>query len=315
MKRGDLAAPRRLVVNGDDFGLATSVNEGIFEAYERGILTSASLMVGGDAASEAVGIARAAAGLGVGLHLTLIQGRSSLPAERILGLVGADRRFRENPVLAGIAYFFSPRLRQAIVSEVRAQLEAFRATGLVLSHVDGHLNVHLHPFVQEILVELAEEFAIPAIRLTRDPLLRNLRFDRRHVWRKSAERVIFATLSGLARRRFERRPRGRPIFVDSVFGMHQTGMCDEPYLRHVLQTLPVGTHELYCHPATHQTREMRRVMPGYRPDRELAALISPEIDGLVARAGIALVSFPDLAPSPGRVVPKEVDRSASPDRA
>lgn len=34
-----------LIVNADDFGLSTGVNEGIIEAFEHGIVTSSSLMV------------------------------------------------------------------------------------------------------------------------------------------------------------------------------------------------------------------------------------------------------------------------------
>ena len=36
---------RLLIVNADDFGLSPGVNAGVIEAHERGIVTSASLMV------------------------------------------------------------------------------------------------------------------------------------------------------------------------------------------------------------------------------------------------------------------------------
>lgn len=305
MSDGSIRGARRLVVNGDDFGLAAPVDEGIALACERGILTSTSLMVAGDSAADAVRIARALPRLAVGLHLTLVQGRAILTAAASDGLTGADGRFRNQPVLAGLAYWFSPRLRAAVAREVRAQLEAFRATGLTLSHVDGHLNVHLHPLVRRILLQLAAEFEVRAVRLTREPLLRNLRFDARHAPRKAVERVVFAILSELARRSFVRSP-GRPVvFVDSVFGMHQSGACDETYVRHVLETLPPGAHELYCHPATHQTEGMRRAMPGYRPRAELEALIAPAVRELVVRREVELVSYAALAtdaaaaPAPG----------------
>src|SRR5258706_4403995 len=62
---------RRLIVNADDFGLSVGVNRGIIEAHERGIVTSASLMVRPPAAPEAAAYARRNLGLGVGLHLDL----------------------------------------------------------------------------------------------------------------------------------------------------------------------------------------------------------------------------------------------------
>ena len=73
---------KRLVVTADDFGLSLEVNEAVRRAHREGILTCASLMMGAPAVDEAVAIARAE-GLPVGLHLTLVDGRPVLPAERV----------------------------------------------------------------------------------------------------------------------------------------------------------------------------------------------------------------------------------------
>src|SRR3954463_5895104 len=62
-------AAKLLVVNADDLGLSPGVNRGIFEAHERGVVTSASLMVRWPAAEEGAEYAKAHAALGVGLHL------------------------------------------------------------------------------------------------------------------------------------------------------------------------------------------------------------------------------------------------------
>src|SRR5262249_54191138 len=93
---------RRLVVNGDDFGLAPEVNQAIVRAHREGILTSTSLMVAAPAAREAVELARAEPRLAVGLHLVLVQGRSALRTESLGGLARADGSFREQAILAGI---------------------------------------------------------------------------------------------------------------------------------------------------------------------------------------------------------------------
>jgi len=62
---------RLLIVNADDFGLSDGVNRGIVEAHERGIVTSASLMVWHDAARAAAAYARGRPQLDVGVHLDL----------------------------------------------------------------------------------------------------------------------------------------------------------------------------------------------------------------------------------------------------
>src|SRR5882724_2130520 len=63
--------PRYLIVNADDFGLSAGVNRGIIESAERGILTSASLMVRSPAAVEAAEYAKQNSKISVGLHVDL----------------------------------------------------------------------------------------------------------------------------------------------------------------------------------------------------------------------------------------------------
>jgi predicted glycoside hydrolase/deacetylase ChbG (UPF0249 family) len=62
---------KRLIVNADDLGFSEGVNRGIAEAHERGIVTSASLMVDRPGAGDGAGIARRTPGLSVGLHAVL----------------------------------------------------------------------------------------------------------------------------------------------------------------------------------------------------------------------------------------------------
>src|SRR4051794_39741974 len=68
-ERGEMQ--RYLIVNADDFGQSRGVNAGIVEAHERGVVTSASLMVRWPAAAEAAACARSHPRLAVGLHLDL----------------------------------------------------------------------------------------------------------------------------------------------------------------------------------------------------------------------------------------------------
>lgn len=69
----------KLIINADDFGVSSTVNQAVVTAHDEGILTSCSLMVGGDACDEAVALAKARPRLSVGLHLTLVCGKSVLP--------------------------------------------------------------------------------------------------------------------------------------------------------------------------------------------------------------------------------------------
>lgn len=282
---------RRLIVSADDFGLSSGVNAGILGAHRNGILTNAGLMVTGAACDEAARLARETPTLSVGLHLVLVQGRAAVLPPAIPRLVGADGMFRTSPVAAGFRYFFTPRIRAELAREIRAQLEAFSATGLPLSHVDGHLNVHVHPTVLNILLQFAPDYGIRALRLPREPLRTSLRLDRRAPARKVAEAAIFRSLARYAAPRLA----AHGIrWVDRVFGLHQSGHVTEAYLLGVLAALPRGTTEIYCH-ASHVDAEAARWRPrDYECDAEVEALCSARVREALPKREIELASYRDL---------------------
>ena len=61
-------------------------------------------------------------------------------------------------VRAGVRFLFHPAARRELAREIRAQFEAFRATGLPLDHVNAHNHMHLHPTVMDLLVETGRDF-------------------------------------------------------------------------------------------------------------------------------------------------------------
>jgi hopanoid biosynthesis associated protein HpnK len=286
---------RRLIVSGDDFGAAPEVNAGVLRAHRDGILGSTSLMVTGDAAADAVALARATPTLAVGLHVVLAQGRPAAPPAEVPSLVAPDGAFRDAPIASGLRYAWASvagRGRRELARELEAQLAAFAATGLALDHVDGHLNMHLHPMVLPILVALAPRFGVRAVRVSREPLGAALRHDPRHAVRKLFEGAVFRTLAALAAPRL--RAAGI-VFADRVYGMHQTGHVDERYLLALIADLPPGVSELYCHPSEGVAAAMARHQPGYDAAGEVAALTSPRVRAALERAGVELTTYARLA--------------------
>jgi hopanoid biosynthesis associated protein HpnK len=188
-------------------------------------------------------------------------------------------------------YFFSPAARAALRREITAQLEAFAATGLPLAHVDGHLTIHMHPVVLDVLLELRTRFGIRAVRLPREPLAQALRYDRRHLFRKLFEATAF---DALARWGVPRLAGAGVRHPDRVYGLHQSGHVSEDYMLSVIAELPPGVSELYCHPALVDA-EARRWRPrDYASEQELAALTSGRVRAALARAGVELITYADL---------------------
>jgi chitin disaccharide deacetylase len=272
-------APRRLIVNADDFGRSPSINEAVVRAHRAGILTSASLMVNEMAASEAVRLARENPQLGVGLHLALAGGWPALPRERIPNLAGLDGRFSEHPVRTGWRYFFRSQCREELRAEIEAQFAKFRATGLILDHVNGHLNMHLHPVVLGILLENAPAWSIRAMRLTRDPFFLNARLASGQWGYRISHALIYGMLSSWARPRLARKG---VRHTAAVFGLLQNGRVDGAYVEKLLRRLPGGDLELYSHPSLDQFRS------------ELDALTDPATRKLAQELGIQLVRYQDL---------------------
>lgn len=287
-----MSAARRLIVAADDFGMSAGVNAGIIRAHRDGILTDASLMVNGLAFADAVELARAHPTLSVGLHLMLVQGRCAAPPASIPLLADRDGMFGNAPIWSGVRFFFTPGLRAQLRREVSAQLDKFAATGLPLSHVDGHLTIHMHPAVIDILLDVADRYGIRAVRLPREPLAPALRYDRRHLLRKLFEATAFNALSGWALPRIERAGLRHP---DRMFGLHQTGHVSEDYVLTVLAALPPGLNELYCHPAVVDDEARRWRPAAYESDQELAALTSPRVRAAIEQAGIELITYRQLA--------------------
>ncbi len=84
---------KRLIVNGDDFGMSQSTTDAIVLAHRYGFLTSASLMMNMPAAEYAVSRMAKLPQLGIGVHLNICSGRPILPPKQIPSLVDARGRF------------------------------------------------------------------------------------------------------------------------------------------------------------------------------------------------------------------------------
>lgn len=125
---------RYLIVNADDLGADDGTTRGIIEAHERGIVTSASLMVDMPGARSAVRAAREHARLGVGLHVSFTAGRQVLD-------LGDLRVVRH---------------------ELERQIDRFtEMTGQDPTHIDSHHHVHRRDELAPLFVEVCRSRRIP----------------------------------------------------------------------------------------------------------------------------------------------------------
>ena len=279
---------KELIINADDFGLSSGANRAIIKAWQDGILTSTSLMVAGSAFEEAVALARANPGLQLGLHLTLVQGRGIMAHPGFPSLVDSSGDFTNDPVMAGMRYFFLKPLRKQLYREIEGQILRFLDTGIPLSHLDGHLNIHMHPVVFDILLELMPKYGITSFRLSRERFFNDISIDRRRLVGKAVDAFIFASL---ARRCEPELAKRRISYSGEVKGLLNSGSMTEGYLLKALDTLDEGLTEIYFHPGCYPCDELKKWMPDYLHEGELAALTSLAVKEKLKTLGIALRNY------------------------
>lgn len=283
---------RRLIVTADDFGMSVEVNEAVEVAHRKGVLTSASLVVAGEAVDDAVRRARRLPGLGVGLHLALFGARAACPG---LGAPLSDDgvNLGERPVRTGVAMMLGAR--GELAREITAQVEGYRRTGLGCTHLDGHWHCHQHPAVLTMALGAVRGLGARAVRVP---------YEAWGFSRKAAGGGIELGRLGqaLAHRplaawmRHAARVRGFAC-NDHFFGKCDAGAIDLPLLLGMAAALPEGVTELGLHPALAGWSGSGPHAPpaGWRQAEELAALTSPDLRAALVRRGVRLCRWDEIA--------------------
>ncbi len=237
---------RSLVVNADDLGLTVGVNEGIFDAHDHGILTSASLFASAPATSDAIRRARSRPSLGVGVHLALVDGTPTLPPGRVPTLVEDDGRFRRSWKPFIVACLRGTVSLAEVELELTAQIERLRSAGVRLTHLDAHKHVHAYPPVFAIVARLAARFGIPVVRVPyerRSPICRDT--DPRGTIRLQA--LLNVAMLPWARRDY-RTAASHDVRTPHFVGRIHTGVLSAEALAGLVRALQPGVTELMVHP-------------------------------------------------------------------
>ncbi len=257
---------KSLIVTADDFGFSADVNSAVIRAHREGILRFASLMVQRPAAKEAAALAKENPGLGVGLHLELCA---------------------DEPEKAGLRYFFDAKARAGVEGEIRAQFDAFRALGLTPTHVDGHINIHVHPVIFPALCRVAREYGVPRIRLPSRELPAVLDYpkDVDPVLPRLVLAGTFAALGAWLR------PSAAGLQIPTTWGLMRSGRMSEDYVVWLLSRLPDGVTELYFHPSSDPASEASEdgATPSHQSIAELRTLLSPRVRAAVQACGARLI--------------------------
>jgi len=162
-----------VIFNADDFGYGRGINRGIIDAHQRGVVTSATLMVNAPFTAEAVALAREHPRLAVGLHINFTD-----EAKRLIDLDDANA------------------CRAELWRQYWLFMELIRAKP---THLDSHQHVHRHFMRRSLFEELAEAEDLPL--RDRAPVTFKGGFYGQWVYGEfEPERVSFEALEGILRR-------------------------------------------------------------------------------------------------------------------
>jgi len=211
-----------IFVTVDDLGMAESVNTGTRILLSEGVIDCVSIMATGSEVQDAVELARGS-DAAVSVHLNCVQPPFLLEEDF------PDSHFtwfRNGSKLAG-----------KVKAEWRCQIENILSTGLTVTRLDSHQHIHNARGLREVILDLAEEYGIGAVRAAVLP-------DK---WRSASSFILDRLGRKLAKEASER----GISTPDLMLGFPESGNVSLKYLESQERYLEGdGTAELVMHPAT-----------------------------------------------------------------
>jgi len=283
---------KRLIIHADDLGADEARNAGIMEAIEAGSVTAASVLTNGPAFQDCLRRIASMNGrhFSFGVHLNLTEGRPLSPGlETITGADGCFCGKQEGH--RRLMNRGDDALEKEIRREFAAQIQALRAAGIRMDHLDGHQHIHIFPAAIDATVRTAREFGIPWIRIPEEPLPAGSMDRNNPLLDDEAER--FCRLAAAVRIKLH----GSAIKTTDHFrGLYLKGRLSLAHLERTLQTLPPGLTELMVHPGRAHGGPVQGPFSAFsnrERDKELTVLTSGNFQRMLEKYHVRLTPFPE----------------------
>lgn len=155
---------KKLIINADDFGLNTSVNNAIIELFEKGWINSTTLMANMPAFDEAINLAYENNIINkIGIHLTLTEGgpiTNEISKRNLYNKDNSDiTKFKRK------LFFLSKQEKEVIYKELEAQIIKVKNAGIKITHIDTHLHTHEVWAITQLIFVLLRAYKIPTMRI------------------------------------------------------------------------------------------------------------------------------------------------------
>ena len=281
---------KQIILNADDFGRHTLINRAVERGVADGILRSATLMPGGAAFDDAAALAARSPKLGVGIHLTLVNGNPVLPPAEIPSLVTETGVFVDDHTAFAVRLLRGAVRLDEVRAELAAQLRRVEAAGIHPTHADSHQHMHVLPGVLDIVLDLCASAQIPAMRAPRAPLFAGNFGGIGQLIGRTGLAVLARRAAAKARRRGIRTP-------DHFAGIVAGEAVNTATLTEIAASLGEGATEVMLHPGTDNAVLIRDCVWNHDFEAEFAAVCAPTVRDALAAAGAEITNFRTFADS------------------
>lgn len=266
-----------LIVHADDMGLSHSTNSAVIEAFQKGGITSGSIMVPCPWFPEIAEFAKNNPKLDIGIHTTLTSEWDNYFFGGVLPATDIPNLLNPNGYLYPSVEEFAKHANAAEVEkEIRAQIEKTLAFGVKPSHLDNHMGTLLaSPEYYQILLKLGREYRLPVL-------------------------IPADMIAGISPQLLEMLSRGN-IVVDHLFMINQASPANkwgEPYLNFIANMQP-GLNEIIVHLAknTDETQAIMVNHPAFGAEwrqHDLDFVLSNEFKKALKDHDIKLVTWKEI---------------------
>lgn len=273
-----------LIIHADDMGMCRSANEACMECLDKGIVTSASVMVPCPWFPQAAQYFRENPDADMGLHLTLtaewkkyrwgpVASKSEVP-----GLLDEEGYFFHG--VRSVAQSASP---EEVEAEIRAQIEHALKNGMKPTHMDSHMGtIYARPDYWQAALKLSEEYDIPFMNFSASKWM---------IERARRDGIEFPTEAANALA-----ARGIPL-IDSLPAIDDVPLeKTEDAYRELIANLEPGVHLLIIHPNV-LTEESKAITGTHmKRNEEYKIFTNPETKTFIDEHNVKLIGWKDLQP-------------------
>jgi predicted glycoside hydrolase/deacetylase ChbG (UPF0249 family) len=161
----------KIILHADDFGFDDNTVKATIDCFEKGALSSATIMPSMPSTRKAIAYAKENPQFSFGVHLTYVDGLDPIcNSNEIKSLVDRNGMFLPSNRIR-LKSFLHTLNQKEIIEETKRQIGFLLDSSISVSHIDSHGHIHKFPIFQDAIAEAIDSFNIKRVRKGQDIFL------------------------------------------------------------------------------------------------------------------------------------------------